>query len=76
MEAYLTVAQVAAALQVRQETVKRWLNNELLKGRRVGPRKLWRVTQTELERFAGPEYDENPTSVRGSAALRHPNGDR
>ena len=45
----LTVEDVAALLKVAPYTVRRWLREGKLAGRRLG--KSWRVLQSELEEF-------------------------
>lgn len=50
----LTVKQVAAAMQVRPETVLRWLKSGQLRGFRPGgTRAGWRIPAEELERLKG-----------------------
>lgn len=46
--AYLTPAQVATALQVDIQTVRKWLREGRLRGVRVG--RLWRVSAAAVER--------------------------
>jgi len=47
----LTVLQVAAYLQVHQESVRRWLREGQLRGINLGGRGGWRIRRDELERF-------------------------
>ena len=50
-ETALTVPEVAAALQVHVETVRRWLRTGQLRGRNLGGRSGYRVPRAELRRF-------------------------
>ncbi len=56
----LTVAEVAERLRTHPETVRIWLRQGKLRGRRLGGTRLgWRVSEAELERFlADPEQGE------------------
>jgi excisionase family DNA binding protein len=48
----LTVPEVAARLKVSEETVRRWLRDKRLRGRRLGSTRAgWRVAESELRRF-------------------------
>lgn len=48
----LTVPEVAARLKVSEETVRRWLRDGHLRGRRIGSTRAgWRVLESELRRF-------------------------
>ena len=49
MEKLLTVEDVASILQVTEETVKRFLRKEEMKGHKIG--RLWRVKEEDLESF-------------------------
>jgi excisionase family DNA binding protein len=47
----LTVAQVAATLQVDNDTVRRWLRAGQLLGTNLGSRAGYRVRQSDLDAF-------------------------
>lgn len=48
---FLTVKQVAERLDVRQETVRRWINEGKLKGTMIGGTKTgYRILASEVER--------------------------
>jgi excisionase family DNA binding protein len=47
----LTVAQVAATLQVDDDTVRRWLRAGQLLGTNLGSRAGYRVRQSDLDAF-------------------------
>ena len=47
----LTVAQVAATLQVDEDTVRRWLRAGQLLGTNLGSRAGYRVRQSDLDAF-------------------------
>jgi excisionase family DNA binding protein len=47
----LTVPEVAAALRVDENTVRRWLRRGRLSGVNLGHRIGYRVRQSELDRF-------------------------
>ena len=46
MEKFLTVEEAALALQVNTDTVRRWLRQGELKGRKLG--RIWRIAQSDL----------------------------
>lgn len=46
----LTVREVAQALAVDEQTIRRWIRNGAMKCKRVGPFRLVRVTRAELMR--------------------------
>jgi excisionase family DNA binding protein len=48
---FLTVSEIAAALRINPETVRRWLKARLLPGMRIGRR--WRVKEEDLTAFYG-----------------------
>jgi excisionase family DNA binding protein len=50
-EQLLTVDQVAARLQVNEQTVRRWLRDGELGGVPFGGRTGWRVTEEDLQAF-------------------------
>jgi len=48
----LTVPELAARLRVTPETIRRWLREGKLRGRRLGgPRMGWRIAPSELARL-------------------------
>ncbi len=47
MERFLTAEQVAELLQVHLDTVRRWLREGTLHGRKIG--RVWRVPESELD---------------------------
>lgn len=47
----LTVAQVAATLQLDEGTVRRWLRQGRLQGTHLGARAGYRVRQADLDAF-------------------------
>lgn len=51
----LTVAEVAERLRVRPDTVRRYLREGRLRGRKFGNRGGYRVEPEELRRFLGSE---------------------
>ncbi len=51
-EQMLTVHDVAAAAQVSEKTVRRWLKEGLLRGVRLGGTKIgWRISEADFKRF-------------------------
>jgi excisionase family DNA binding protein len=54
---FYTPEQIASLLQVNVVTVRRWLNSGKLKGYHLG-RKLWRISQPQLEEFLAFEFDQ------------------
>ena len=66
-ERMFTVPDVAARLQVSEETVRTWLRSGRLRGLRPGGRRAgWRVRQSDLERFMAAA--EAPEEGRGERA--------
>jgi len=51
---FLTSEQVAEALQVDVETVRRYLRAGKLRGRKLSP-KCWRISEASLRAFIGGE---------------------
>ncbi len=51
MVEYLTVDEVSARIRVHPRTVKRWLATGKLRGKLLGDRAGWRVSESELRRF-------------------------
>lgn len=49
---YLTTSEVGEILGVHRVTVRRWVGQGILKGKRVGPRNI-RIHRAEVDRFAG-----------------------
>ncbi len=54
-EELLTVKQVAERLKLHPETVRTWLRDGRLRGRRLSDRMGWRVPAGELRRFINEE---------------------
>lgn len=50
-ETWVRVRDVARALLVNPETVRRWLRQGLLAGYSLGPRAGWRIRRRDLDRF-------------------------
>lgn len=53
MERYLTVEQAAQVLQVHPDTVRGWLRDSQLAGRKVG--RAWRIPESELHAKLHPQ---------------------
>ena len=58
MERYLTVEQAAQVLQVHPDTVRGWLRDSQLAGRKVG--RAWRISESELRDKLHPASSTNP----------------
>jgi excisionase family DNA binding protein len=56
----LTVAQVAATLQVDEDTVRRWLRAGRLLGTNLGSRAGYRVRQSDLDAFLEARSNRRP----------------
>lgn len=54
-EERLTVQQAAAALDVHPQTVRNWLRQGKLRGRRQSDRYGWRIPRSEVDRFIRDE---------------------
>lgn len=53
----MTVKQVAERLGVRQETIRRWINEGRLKGTMIGGTKIgYRVLSSDVERLVRGEH--------------------
>jgi excisionase family DNA binding protein len=48
---FMTVEQVAELMQVRDTTVRFWLQRKILKGLKIGH--SWRIPRKSLEEFIG-----------------------
>jgi len=48
----LTVRQAAAVMQVRPETILRWINKGVIRANKLGA-KLWRIRAADLEALLG-----------------------
>ena len=64
-ERWLTVAQIAARLQVHQETVRRWLRDGRLVGRNFGGKSGYRVRERDLEAFLADDPNQAKTRRLG-----------
>lgn len=66
---HLTLAQAAEVAKVHVNTIRRWVEEDLLRARRAGKRKLL-VRRSDLERFLenGPERKDEPKSASEIAA--------
>lgn len=50
LDNYLSTKEAAERYNISPVTVRKWLTEGRLKGKKVGP-KLWRVSEEELERY-------------------------
>ena len=66
-EELLTVKDVAARLRVHPETVRTWLREGRLRGRRMSDRMGWRVPVSEVDRFITEELLPETVSAPGQA---------
>lgn len=57
MTTYYTPEEVADILKVRKHTVWNWLREGTLKGTKIN-RKIWRITDKDLEAFINKEESE------------------
>lgn len=53
---FLTTGQVAEIFQVKEFTVRKWINDKDLKAVKIG--KSWRIQQSEVSRFANKMYGD------------------
>ncbi len=67
---YLTVDEVATRLKVHPRTVKRWLADGKLKGKLLGDRAGWRITESDLRRFMEPDdaSEDEPAGAPAASA--------
>ncbi len=61
---YLTVAQVAARLQVHPETVRRWLREGRLRGYFLSRKGGYRIEESELRRFLSAGLDSTAADAK------------
>jgi excisionase family DNA binding protein len=54
-ETYLTPDEIAQRLKIKPDTVMLWLRQRKLSGYKVGG--LWRISQTDYERFMEEGYN-------------------
>jgi excisionase family DNA binding protein len=62
-ERWYTVEQIAATLQVHEQTVRRWLREGALRGRSFGGKTGWRVRESDLRAF----LDTDPSAGKAAA---------
>ena len=55
-EDYISTKQAAEKYNIAQVTVRKWLAEGRLRGKKVGPR-LWRVSEAELDRYINGEAE-------------------
>jgi excisionase family DNA binding protein len=55
---FLSIQEVAALLSIQEQTIRLWLNQGKLKGKKIG--RLWRVEPAELDRFILGESPREP----------------
>jgi len=58
-EQWLTVEQIAATLQVSEQTVRRWLRAKELPGLNLGGKAGYRVRRGDLDRFIAQRLEGN-----------------
>jgi acetyl-CoA synthetase len=49
MESLLTVEEAAELMKVKVDTIRRWLRNGTLKGRKIG--RIWRIAESDLNKL-------------------------
>lgn len=69
----MTVAQVAAAMQVHRQTAYAWVRKGLLPAARLPGGKDWRVRRADLEVFMSRMFaDREPQPVESGVRPRQP----
>jgi len=53
----IPVKEAAERLQISEQTVRSWWRDDKLKGKRIGPRKIF-IYEFEVDRFLGGDEDE------------------
>jgi acetyl-CoA synthetase len=53
MDSFLTPEETAQVLKVQVATVRRWLRDGTLQGRKLG--RVWRIPHSELQKISHPE---------------------
>jgi excisionase family DNA binding protein len=61
MREFYTTEETADALKVRVETVRRWLRDGTITGRKLG--KSWRIAESEIAKLGDAEKSQQPNSV-------------
>ena len=56
MDSLLTVEEAANVLKVREDTIRRWLREGTLHGRKLN--RVWRIPQSELIHSAHNQHDD------------------
>ena len=69
MDEWLTTNEVAQALKVTPETVKRWLRSGELRGSILSDRGGWRVKRSEVDRFM---ESKEPVEIGGDEGKATP----
>jgi acetyl-CoA synthetase len=49
METLFTVEEAAELMKVKVDTVRRWLRNGTLRGRKIG--RIWRIAESDLSKL-------------------------
>jgi excisionase family DNA binding protein len=65
-ERLLTVAEVAALLQVDEQTVRRWIRDRKLAAHRIGGKAGYRIQRADLQAFLAATRE--PSGSEGKAA--------
>jgi excisionase family DNA binding protein len=63
LDRWLTVAQVANALQVHEETVRRWLRQGRLEGQNFSGRTGYRIRQSAVAAFMDAEAERSKNAA-------------
>jgi excisionase family DNA binding protein len=63
LDRWLTVAQVAEALQVHEETVRRWLRQGRLEGQNFSGRTGYRIRQSAVAAFMDAEAERSKNAA-------------
>jgi excisionase family DNA binding protein len=63
MDQWLTVSQVAAWLQVHEETVRRWLRQGRLEGQNFSGRTGYRIRRAAVEEFMNAEAERSKSAA-------------
>jgi excisionase family DNA binding protein len=68
-ERWFTVQQIADLLQVHPETVREWLRDGRLQGRKLGNRGGWRVRESVLNAFLTEDDEGKAARLISAGAL-------
>ncbi|MBV7364097.1 helix-turn-helix domain-containing protein [Actinomycetaceae bacterium TAE3-ERU4] len=69
MPRFLTLADVSEQLNITPATARALISSGELPAIQVGPRKLWRIEESVLEKYISDLYKQNESRVKSENSL-------